>query len=120
MEDPEVEEIWLNGPDKVFVARAGIASLTPIKMTQEELRSLVDRMLAGTNRRVDLSSPFVDAALPDGSRLHVAIPDITRSVWMINIRKFVANAHRLSDLVRLGSLSNLSLIHISEPTRPAA
>ena len=106
MEDPEVEEIWLNGPDKVFVARAGIASLTPIKMTQEELRSLVDRMLAGTNRRVDLSSPFVDAALPDGSRLHVAIPDITRSVWMINIRKFVANAHRLSDLVRLGSLSN--------------
>lgn len=106
MEDPEVEEIWLNGPDKVFVARAGGASLTPIKMTQEELRSLVDRMLAGTNRRVDLSSPFVDAALPDGSRLHVAIPDITRSVWMINIRKFVANAHRLSDLVRLGSLSN--------------
>ena len=106
MEDPEVEEIWLNGPDKVFVARAGVASLTPIKMTQEELRSLVDRMLAGTNRRVDLSSPFVDAALPDGSRLHVAIPDITRSVWMVNIRKFVANAHRLSDLVRLGSLSN--------------
>ena len=75
-------------------------------MTQDELRSLVDRMLAGTNRRVDLSSPFVDAALPDGSRLHIAIPDITRSAWMVNIRKFVAQAHRLSDMVRLGSLSN--------------
>lgn len=106
MDDPEVEEIWLNGPDRVFVARSGVASLTPVRMTQDELRSLVDRMLAGTNRRVDLSSPFVDAALPDGSRLHIAIPDITRSAWMVNIRKFVAQAHRLSDMVRLGSLSN--------------
>ncbi|MDQ3982398.1 MAG: Flp pilus assembly complex ATPase component TadA, partial [Actinomycetota bacterium] len=50
------------------------------------------------------SSPFVDATLEDGSRLHVAIPDITRRHWAVNIRKFVLRAHRLDELVRLGAL----------------
>jgi pilus assembly protein CpaF len=54
---------------------------------------------------VDLSSPFVDATLPDGSRLHVVIPDITREHWIVNIRKFVVKADHLEDLVRLGTLS---------------
>jgi pilus assembly protein CpaF len=54
---------------------------------------------------VDLSSPFVDATLPDGSRLHVVIPDITREHWNVNIRKFVVKADHLEDLVRLGTLS---------------
>jgi pilus assembly protein CpaF len=54
---------------------------------------------------VDLSSPFVDATLPDGSRLHVVIPDITRSEWAVNIRKFTVRATTLDDLVTLGTLS---------------
>jgi pilus assembly protein CpaF len=54
---------------------------------------------------VDLSSPFVDAVLPDGSRLHVAIPDVTRAHWVVNIRKFVVKASHLDDLVALGTLS---------------
>ena len=62
-------------------------------------------MLKCSGRRLDMSSPFVDAALPDGSRLHVVIPDITRSHWAVNIRKFVARASRLEHLVELGSLS---------------
>ncbi len=62
-------------------------------------------MLKSSGRRVDLSSPFVDATLPDGSRLHVVIPDITREHWHINIRKFVVRADRLDDLVRLGTLT---------------
>jgi len=68
------------------------------------VRDLVERMLQSTGRRVDLSSPFVDASLPDGSRLHVAIPDITRAHWAVNIRKFRAGMRGLEDLVRLGSL----------------
>src|SRR5665647_445946 len=62
-------------------------------------------MLKSSGRRVDLSSLFVDATLPDGSRLHVVIPDITRAHWIVNIRKFVVKADHLEDLVRLGTLS---------------
>jgi len=69
------------------------------------VRDLVERMLKSSGRRVDLSSPFVDATLPDGSRLHVVIPDITRTHWNVNIRKFVVKADHLEDLVRLGTLT---------------
>jgi len=54
---------------------------------------------------VDLSSPFVDATLQDGSRLHVVIPDITKDHWHVNIRKFVVKADHLDDLVRLGTVT---------------
>jgi pilus assembly protein CpaF len=108
-DDPAVEEIWVNEPNRVFVARDGVADLTTTLLKPDEVRDLVERMLRTSGRRVDLSSPFVDAVLPDGSRLHVVIPDITREHWYVNIRKFVVKADRLEDLVRLGSL-----------TRPAA
>ncbi len=108
-DDPLVEEIWINAPDKVFVARGGLAELTTTILTADEIRDLVERMLRASGRRVDLSSPFVDAMLADGSRLHVVIPDITRDHWIVNIRKFVVRATHLDDLVRLGTL-----------TRPAA
>src|SRR5690625_6044600 len=62
-------------------------------------------MLVSSGRRLDMSTPFVDALLPDGSRLHVVIPSITRQHWAINIRKFVARAFDLSGLVALGSLT---------------
>jgi len=69
------------------------------------VRDLVERMLKSSGRRVDLSSPFVDAVLPDGSRLHVVIPDITRDHWYVNVRKFVVKADSMDDLVRLGTLT---------------
>ncbi|MHB1234186.1 MAG: CpaF family protein, partial [Microbacteriaceae bacterium] len=71
LDDPEVEEIWINGPDKVFAARGGVSKRTGIQLPDAQVRDLVERMLQSSGRRVDLSSPFVDAALPDGSRLHV-------------------------------------------------
>ena len=88
-DDPTVEEIWINEPSRVFVARGGIAELTTTMLTADEVRDLVERMLKSSGRRVDLSSPFVDAVLPDGSRLHVVIPDITRRDWFVNVRKFL-------------------------------
>ncbi|MCK6094506.1 ATPase, T2SS/T4P/T4SS family [Micrococcus sp. 2A] len=105
MDDPGVEEIWLNAPDQVYCARAGRSELTGLVLTEEEVRDLVEVMLKTTGRRLDLSMPFVDASLPDGSRLHVAIPDITRRHWAVNIRKFISRTRRLDDLVRSGSLS---------------
>lgn len=104
-DDPEVEEIWINEPTKVFIARGGVAELTTTFLTSDSVRDLVERMLKTSGRRVDLSSPFVDAVLPDGSRLHVVIPDITRAHWNVNIRKFVVRASHLDDLVALGTLT---------------
>src|SRR6266508_2149718 len=85
-DDPEVEEIWINQPDKVFVARAGRPILTGTVLTEEQVHDLVELMLRASGRRVDLSTPFVDASLSDGSRLHVVIPDVTRRHWAVNIR----------------------------------
>jgi pilus assembly protein CpaF len=104
-DDPQVEEIWINEPTKVFIARGGVAELTTTFLTADSVRDLVERMLKTSGRRVDLSSPFVDAVLPDGSRLHVVIPDITRAHWNVNIRKFVVRASHLDDLVALGTLT---------------
>ncbi|MDJ0316457.1 MULTISPECIES: CpaF family protein [Arthrobacter] len=105
LDDPDIEEVWLNAPDKVFVARHGESELTGMVFTAQQVRDLVERMLKSSGRRLDLSSPFVDAALPDGSRLHVVIPDITQNHWALNIRKFTARASRLDHLVELGSLT---------------
>ncbi|MDN3904005.1 ATPase, T2SS/T4P/T4SS family [Arthrobacter sp. YD2] len=105
LDDPTVEEVWINSPSEVYLARDGRSELTSLTLTPEQVRVLVERMLKSSGRRLDLSSPFVDAALPDGSRLHVAIPDVTRRHWAVNIRKFVARARRLEHLVELGTLS---------------
>lgn len=105
LDDPEVEEIWINAPDRIYVARGGRSERAPLVLSETAVRDLVERMLQATGRRVDLSQPFVDASLPDGSRLHVVIPDITRSHWAVNIRKFLTRFRSLDDLVAAGSLS---------------
>ena len=105
LDDPDVEEIWINEPGKVFVARSGVHELTTTILTAQEVRDLVERMLAWSGRRVDLASPFVDASLPDGSRLHVVIPDITKAHWALNVRKHVVRANRVDELVALGTVT---------------
>lgn len=105
LDDAEVEEIWINQPGKVFVARHGRSELTTTTLAAGEVRDLVERMLRTSGRRVDLSAPFVDAVLPDGSRLHVVIPPVTRRHVAVNIRKFVVAARSLDDLVGLGTLT---------------
>ncbi len=105
LDDPQVEEVWVNGPGRVFVARRGRSELTNTILTSAQVEDLVERMLKSSGRRVDLSTPFVDAMLPDGSRLHVVIPDITRQHWTLNIRKFVLRANTLDQLVALDTLT---------------
>lgn len=105
LDDPAIEEIWINEPGKVFIARSGRSELTTTMLTSGQVRDLVERMLRTSGRRLDLSTPFVDASLPTGERLHAVIPDVTRTHWAVNIRKYVARASRLNDLVALGSLT---------------
>ncbi len=106
LEDPSVEELWINAPDRIFVARDGVTERVPVALTDTEVRELLERMLHRTGRRIDLSSPFVDASLPDGSRLHAVIPDVARGHVSINIRRFRTGMRRLEDLVALGSLTS--------------
>ena len=105
LDDPTVEEVWINAPDRVFIARGGVSERVPLTLTDAQVRDLVERMLHATGRRVDLSQPFVDASLPDGSRLHVVIPDITRRHWAVNVRKFLPAYRDLDRLVAAGSIT---------------
>lgn len=105
LDDPTVEEIWINDPSRVFVARAGRHELTSTLLSSSQVQDLVERMLKSSGRRIDLSQPFVDAMLPGGHRLHVVLEGISRGFSAVNIRKFVVRAHRLHDLVALGSLT---------------
>jgi pilus assembly protein CpaF len=105
LDDPEVEEVWINEPSRVFVARGGRHELTNTILTKDEVLELVERMLKQSGRRLDLSTPFVDARLPQGHRLHVVLEGISSDFSAVNIRKFVVRASRLSELVELGSMT---------------
>lgn len=112
-DDDAVEEIWWNEPNRVFCARRGRSELTTVVLSEVQVHDLVERMLRTSGRRVDVSQPFVDALLPDGSRLHVVIPDVTRRHWAVNIRRHVLPATRLDDLVELGSLTTAAARFLS-------
>ena len=98
MSDSSIEEIWINSPERIFIARSGKNELTNLLLTGDEVRNIVERALMWSGRRLDLSHPFVDARLPDGSRLHVTIPEITAEHWAINIRKHLLRNLSLDDL----------------------
>jgi len=117
LDDPDIEEIWINAPDAIFVARLGVSQKVDVELSAEEVRDLVERMLRPTGRRVDVSQPFVDASLADGSRVHVVIPDITKSHWSINIRKFSKRVRNLSDLVEREVLSGEAADFLTQAVR---
>ncbi|MBZ4485982.1 Flp pilus assembly complex ATPase component TadA [Microbacterium sp. cx-55] len=117
LDDPTVEEVWINAPDRIFIARGGRSEQVPLVLTESAVHDLVERMLHATGRRVDLSQPFVDASLPDGSRLHVVIGGITRRSWAVNIRKFLPTYRRLRQLVEVGTLPPAIAQRLSEAMR---
>lgn len=106
MEDPEIEELIVNGPQRVFVIAGGRKRLVSDLYfdDDQELRALVKRLVGPLGKRLDESSPMVDARLPDGSRLNAAIPPATTRWTCLTIRKFLLRASSLEDLVRLGTL----------------
>ncbi|MRJ76691.1 CpaF family protein [Aeromicrobium sp. SMF47] len=117
LDDDTVEEVWINEPSRVFIARAGRHELTSLILSAELVRELVERMLSTSGRRLDISQPFVDAMLPGGHRLHVVLDGIARGFAAVNIRKFVAKAHSLDDLVALGTLDPPSAAFLDASVR---
>ena len=117
MADPTIEEIWINSPERIFIARNGKSELSNLVLNAEAVRQLIDRTLLWSGRRLDLSHPFVDARLPDGSRLHVAIPEITAEHWAVNIRKHLMKHLSLNDLVAKGALTEEIAIDLKSAVR---
>ncbi|NDB18332.1 MAG: CpaF family protein [Actinobacteria bacterium] len=103
--DESVEEVWLNSPDRIFAARNGRSFVTGIVLTCREIERFVAGLLLPSGRRLDALSPFVDASLPDGSRLHVVASGVAGAHLAVNIRKFPVTSWTLSDLVNKGACS---------------
>ncbi|GAA5345770.1 CpaF family protein [Planifilum fimeticola] len=106
LEDDEITEIVVNGPYEVYYEKKGRLHKTDIQFRDEEaLRHVIDRIVAPIGRRIDVSSPMVDARLPDGSRVNAVIPPISLKGSLLSIRKFRKEPIHLDDLVGFGSLT---------------
>ena len=103
LDDPGIEEIWINRPGQIHYY-SNRHHVVDLELTASQIRNITLRMLAHSGRRVDRLTPYVDANLPDGSRLHVVIPELTRDSWAINIRKFLSGRITLLELELLGTL----------------
>lgn len=114
LDDESIEEIWINSPQRIFIARQGNSELTNLVLTTSQLQSIMDRILLWSGRRIDLSHPFVDARLPDGSRLHIAIPEVTAEHWAINIRKHLMRGKSLKELADMRVMSAEVLSFLEE------
>ena len=104
--DSTLTEIMVNGPDAVYVERAGKVLLTDRRFDDENhLLGAISALVATTGRRMDFSEPVFEARLPDGSRLTVVLPPVAVDGPMLTIRKFAANPYGIDDLIRFGTLS---------------
>jgi pilus assembly protein CpaF len=108
--DPEVEEVMVNGPDRVFVERGGRILPAHVAFAgEEEFRNAIERILAPLGRRIDELSPMVDARLADGSRVNVVIPPLAIDGPALSIRRFGAHRPGPRELVELGTLGEAEL-----------
>jgi pilus assembly protein CpaF len=106
LRDPMVTEIMVNGPNRIYVERAGRLSVVNAEFTDEShLRRIIDRIVSRIGRRVDEASPMVDARLPDGSRVNAVVPPIALEGSTLTIRKFSADPLTVSDLISFGTLT---------------
>ena len=106
LSDPSISDILINGYKQIYVERSGQLELSDVRFISEEhLRNKVDRMLYSTGRRVDESSPLVDARLPDGSRINIIIPPLAVDGISVSIRRFPEQHLRPKDLIAFGSMT---------------
>jgi pilus assembly protein CpaF len=104
--DDSVTEVMVNGPYDIWIERQGRLYETNVRFDDEShLRRIINKIVAEVGRRVDESSPMVDARLPDGSRVNIIIPPLSLSGPVITIRKFTTNKLQLEDLIRAGTIS---------------
>jgi len=106
LRDPDVSEIMVNGPDRIYVERFGrIVPVDAAFVDEEHLRRIIDKIVARIGRRIDEGSPMVDARLPDGSRVNAVLPPIALDGSVLTIRKFSVDPYTMDDLIGFGTLT---------------
>src|SRR5207249_6954178 len=106
LSDDSVTEIMVNGPSDIWIERQGRLYPTTVRFNDDShLRRIINKIVAQVGRRVDESSPMVDARLPDGSRVNVIIPPLSLTGPLVTIRKFSRDRLTLKDMIRLGTLT---------------
>jgi pilus assembly protein CpaF len=106
LEDPEVTEIMVNGPDSIYYEKKGRLLLSENQFLDEsQLLGIIERIVAPIGRRIDESQPMVDARLKDGSRVNAIIPPLSLKGPCVTIRKFSKTPFKVSDLIRFGSMT---------------
>jgi pilus assembly protein CpaF len=104
--DDSISEIMVNGPHDIWIERRGLLSLTDLRFSDEShLRRIITKMVGQIGRRIDESSPMVEARLPDGSRVHAIVPPLSLTGPLLTIRKFAQNRFAMDELVQIGTLS---------------
>lgn len=107
LRDASISEVMVSRFDEIYIERAGLVIKSPLTFASEaDLRRTIDRIVARVGRRIDESSPMVDARLPDGSRVNAIIPPIALDGAALTIRKFPSERMQIADLISLGSLTN--------------
>jgi len=107
LKDESVTEIMVNGPEQVYIERHGKLELSHRQfLSERQLRVVIDRIVSPLGRRIDESSPMVDARLPDGSRVNIIIPPLTLDGATITIRKFPSERLKIQDLLNIGSMTH--------------
>ncbi|WZL72724.1 CpaF family protein [Clostridiaceae bacterium 35-E11] len=106
LQDPEVTEVMVNGPYQVYAERKGKIELTHIYFQDnEQVMHIIEKIVSPLGRRIDESSPMVDARLPDGSRVNAIVPPLALNGPTITIRKFSKDPFQIEDLIRFGTLT---------------
>ena len=104
LQDPDITEVMCNGPQDVYVERAGRLELSDVRFLDDShLRRTIEKIVAQVGRRIDEASPYVDARLADGSRVNAVIPPVSIDGPMLTIRKFSDEAFTVDDLVSFGT-----------------
>ncbi len=106
LREESITEVMVNGPKRVYVERGGKIFLTDVVFRDDDhVMHIIDKIVSPLGRRVDESSPYVDARLPDGSRVNAIIPPLALGGPTITIRKFATNPYTVNDLMRFGTLT---------------
>jgi pilus assembly protein CpaF len=106
LQDPEITEIMINGPDKIFIEKNGVSKQVPLKFeSREQLEDIIQRIVSRVNRSVNEAEPIVDARLPDGSRVNVVLSPVALNGPLVTIRKFSDKPLTMVNLVKMGSIT---------------
>ncbi|MFZ5585030.1 MAG: CpaF family protein [Thermodesulfobacteriota bacterium] len=106
LSDPSISDILVNGPNRVYVERSGRLQRVNVRFRDDNhLLKIIDKIATGVGRRIDESSPMVDARLPDGSRVNAIIPPLALDGPSLSIRKFAVDPLKVDDLIRIGTIT---------------